>query len=110
MLSIEGVLGPDEHDDNVTDSAYTNAAAAAAIEFAVESSAALGITPDPLSATLLVVPEPDKRNRVAPHLAQSCRLGVWTLNTVGLRRPRTARARTVLGWPKICELAHAFLW
>ena len=48
QLSIAGVLGPDEHDDNVTDSTYTNAAAIAAIEFAVESSEALNLTVDPL--------------------------------------------------------------
>ena len=58
-LSIAGVMGPDEHDDNVTDSTYTNAAAIAAIEFAIEASEELELPVAPLwrkTAQALTIP------------------------------------------------------
>ena len=64
-LSMAGVLGPDEHDDNVTDSTYTNAAAVAAIEFAIEASTTLSIAPDPLwqqTADSLTIPFDPSQN------------------------------------------------
>ena len=104
QLSIAGVLGPDEHDDNVTDStctypstaripkpfqptttcrcfshlraaqrdalcdADTNAAAIAAIEFAIESAEVLDLSVDPLwqhTASRLHIPF-DARHNIHP--------------------------------------------
>eukprot|EP00756_Hemistasia_phaeocysticola_P051172 Hpha_TRINITY_DN26354_c0_g1::TRINITY_DN26354_c0_g1_i1::g.9347::m.9347 len=44
------VMGPDEYNWPVNNSAYTNAVARVTLEFATEAAAALGVAPDPLWA------------------------------------------------------------
>lgn len=50
--SFDGVMGPDEYNWPVNNSAYTNAIVRIALDFATESANTLGVPPDPLWSTV----------------------------------------------------------